>query len=70
MLLSSLFYLTYIISAAKVNPDWGLALSNLVYPHGVEFTPQYIRNYFFIGMGVHRHHHHTLGAILHQQFLH
>lgn len=52
MLLSSLFYLTYIISAAKVNPDWGLALSNLIYPHGVEFTPQYIRNYLFIGMGV------------------
>src|SRR5512133_515010 len=52
MLLSSLFYLTYIISAAKVSPDWGLALSNLVYPHGVDITPQYIRNYLFIGMGV------------------
>jgi Mn2+/Fe2+ NRAMP family transporter len=44
MLLSSLFYLAYIISAVKANPDWGLAVSNLVYPHGVDFTSEYIRN--------------------------
>ena len=35
MLIVSLFYITYIISAAKANPDWGLALNNLLYPHGV-----------------------------------
>ena len=52
MLVSSLFYLTYVISAVKANPDWGLALSNLVYPHGVDFTPEYMRNYLLIGMGV------------------
>ena len=52
MLLSSVFYLSYIISAVKANPDWGLALSNLVYPHGVEFTPDYLREYLLIGMGV------------------
>ncbi len=52
MLGSSLFYLAYIISAVKANPDWGLALSNLVYPHGVDFTPEYMRNYLLIGMGV------------------
>ena len=52
MLGSSLFYLVYIISAVKANPDWGLALSNLVYPHGVDFTPEYMRNYLLIGMGV------------------
>lgn len=52
MLLVSLFYLVYIVSAVKANPDWGLAISNLVYPHGVEFTPAYLRNYLFIGMGV------------------
>jgi Mn2+/Fe2+ NRAMP family transporter len=52
MLLSSLFYLAYIISAVKAKPDWGLALSNLVYPHGVEFNAQYLRNYLLIGMGV------------------
>ena len=52
MLLTSLFYLAYIISAAKAKPDWGLALSNLVYPHGVDFTPAYMRNYLLIGMGV------------------
>jgi Mn2+/Fe2+ NRAMP family transporter len=52
MLLTSLFYLAYIISAAKAKPDWGLALSNLVYPHGVDFTPAYLKQYLFIGMGV------------------
>jgi Mn2+/Fe2+ NRAMP family transporter len=52
MLLSCLFYLAYIISAVKAKPDWGLALSNLVYPHGVNFTPQYIKSYILIGMGV------------------
>ena len=67
MLFTSLFYLAYIISAIKAKPDWGLALSNLVYPHGVEFTPEYLRNYLLIGMGVLGHHHHPLGAVLHQQ---
>lgn len=52
MLLVSLFYLTYVVSAVKAKPDWGLALSNLVYPHGVEFTPEYLRSYLLIGMGV------------------
>ncbi len=52
MLLVSLFYLAYIISAFKANPDWGLALSNLIYPHGVEWTPEYLRSYLLIGMGV------------------
>lgn len=52
MLISSLFYLAYIISAAKAHPDWGMALSNLVYPHGVDFTPEYMRQYVLIGMGV------------------
>jgi len=52
MLFSSLFFLAYIISAVKAKPDWGLALSNLVYPHGVEFTSEYLRNYLLIGMGV------------------
>jgi Mn2+/Fe2+ NRAMP family transporter len=52
MLLASLFYVVYIISAAKANPDWGLAVSNLLYPHGVPATPQYLRNYLVIGLGV------------------
>ena len=52
MLVSSLFYVAYIISAVKVHPDWGLALSNLVYPHGVDFSPSYMRSYLLIGMGV------------------
>lgn len=52
MLVSCLFFLAYIFSAFKANPDWGLALSNLVYPHGVEATPEYLRNYLLIGMGV------------------
>ncbi len=52
MLLGSLFYLAYIISAIKAKPDWGLAVSNLIYPHGVEWTPEYLRSYLIIGMGV------------------
>jgi NRAMP (natural resistance-associated macrophage protein)-like metal ion transporter len=52
MLVVSIFYLTYIISAIKSNPDWNLALTNLLYPHGVKFTGQYLRNYLIIGMGV------------------
>ncbi|MHB9034549.1 MAG: NRAMP family divalent metal transporter [Anaerolineae bacterium] len=52
MLFASLFYLAYIVSAVQAKPDWGLALSNLVYPHGVAFTPDYWKNYMIIGMGV------------------
>ncbi|MBI3739329.1 MAG: divalent metal cation transporter [Chloroflexi bacterium] len=52
MLIVSLFYLTYIISAAKAKPDWGLALTNLIYPHGVEWTSKYLVSYLVIGMGV------------------
>jgi len=52
MLFSSLLYLAYIFSAFKARPDWGLALSNIVYPHGVNFTSGYWRDYLLIGMGV------------------
>jgi Mn2+/Fe2+ NRAMP family transporter len=52
MLISCLFYLAYIISAIQAKPDWGLALSNLAFPHGVDFTPDYLKNYLIIGMGV------------------
>ncbi len=52
MLISCLFYLTYVISAIMARPDWGTALSNLVFPHGVAFTPDYLKNYLIIGMGV------------------
>lgn len=52
MLIVSLFYVTYIISAAKANPDWGLALGNLLYPHGGVWTSKYIVSYLVIGMGV------------------
>lgn len=52
MLVSCLFFLTYIISAIKAKPDWGLALGNLIYPHGVEFNSQYLKDYLIIGMGV------------------
>ncbi len=52
MLLVSLFYITYVISAFKANPDWGTAVSNMFYPHGVAWTRQYIISYLVIGMGV------------------
>jgi Mn2+/Fe2+ NRAMP family transporter len=52
MLIASLFYLSYIFSAIKAKPDWGLALSNLLYPHGVPMTSQYVKDFLIIGMGV------------------
>src|SRR5512143_367689 len=52
MLVVCLFYVVYIFSAVKSKPDWGLALENLLYPHGVAWTGAYIRNYLVIGMGV------------------
>jgi Mn2+/Fe2+ NRAMP family transporter len=52
MLISCLFFLTYIISAFAAKPDWGLALGNLMYPHGVKFTSPYLKDYLIIGMGV------------------
>jgi Mn2+/Fe2+ NRAMP family transporter len=52
MLVVCLFYIAYIFSAVKANPNWTLALSNLIYPHGTAWTGEYIRNYLIIGMGV------------------
>jgi Mn2+/Fe2+ NRAMP family transporter len=52
MLVSSLFYLSYIISAVQAKPDWGLAIGNLFFPHGVQFTPAYWKSYLIVGMGV------------------
>jgi Mn2+/Fe2+ NRAMP family transporter len=52
MLIACLFYLAYIISAIQATPDWGMAFTNLLIPHGVSFTPGYLANYLLIGMGV------------------
>ncbi len=52
MLVVCLFYIAYVISAVKAHPNWGLAISNLLYPHGVKATAQYLRSYLLIGMGV------------------
>ncbi|MGE5221320.1 MAG: NRAMP family divalent metal transporter [Omnitrophica WOR_2 bacterium] len=52
MLFACLFYLTYVVSAFKAQPDWGLAITNLVYPHGVAWTNSYLKDYLVIGMGV------------------
>lgn len=52
MLFTSLFFLAYVFSAFKAKPDWGAALSNLIVPHGAPLTPEYLRNYLIIGLGV------------------
>jgi len=52
MLVACVFFLVYIFSAVEARPDWSLALGNLVYPHGVHVTSQYLRDYLIIGMGV------------------
>jgi Mn2+/Fe2+ NRAMP family transporter len=52
MLITCLFFLVYIFSAVKAKPDWNLAFGNLLYPHGVKLSAQYMRDYLVIGMGV------------------
>ncbi len=52
MLVACVFFLVYIFSAVKAKPDWGLALTNLAYPHGILFSRSYIKDYLIIGMGV------------------
>jgi Mn2+/Fe2+ NRAMP family transporter len=52
MLVACGFFLVYIFSAIKAKPDWQMALSNLIYPHGVRFTSAYMLDYLIIGMGV------------------
>ena len=52
MLFASLFYLAYVFSAFKSNPDWGAAFKNLVWPQGINFTPEYWKTYIIIGLGV------------------
>src|SRR5512143_2298912 len=52
MLVACVFFLVYIFSAVKAKPDWGLALTNLAYPHGVVFSRSYLKDYLIIGMGV------------------
>lgn len=52
MLLSSFFYLAYIFSAFKANPNWGLAIKNLAWPQGLNFSSAYIKDYIIIGLGV------------------
>ena len=52
MLFACVFFLVYIFAAFKVKPDWQLALTNLIWPHGVDFSAGYWRSYLIIGMGV------------------
>jgi Mn2+/Fe2+ NRAMP family transporter len=52
MLFACLFFLVYIFAAFKAKPDWGMAITNMIWPHGVEFTPDYWKSYLIIGMGV------------------
>src|SRR5512133_3737942 len=52
MLVACVFFLVYIFSAVKAKPDWGLALTNLAYPHGILFSKSYLKDYLIIGMGV------------------
>lgn len=52
MLISSLFYIAYIVSAINSAPDWRLAFSNLIVPNGVQFSPLYWKDYIIVGLGV------------------
>jgi len=52
MLVVGFIYTSYIISAFKAKPDWGVALGNLFYPHGVTFTKEYLKDYIVIAISV------------------
>ena len=52
MLIACLFYFVYVFSAVESNPNWSLALKNLVFPQGIKFSPDYWKNYIIIGLGV------------------
>jgi Mn2+/Fe2+ NRAMP family transporter len=52
MLLACVFFFAYIFSAVKAHPNWSLALSNLIYPHGAKWDATYTRSFLLIGMGV------------------
>ncbi len=52
MLVSCLFFIAYVVSAVRAKPDWGMALTNVIFPHGVQATPAYLKSYLIIGMGV------------------
>jgi len=52
MLGACFFYVVYIFSAFKANPDWNMAITNLFVPHGFPFTKRYLIDYLIISMGV------------------
>lgn len=52
MLVACFIFVLYIFSAFKSKPDWSLALGNIIFPHGVDFTKEYIRHYIVIGISV------------------
>ena len=52
MLFVSLFYVSYIISAFLSKPNWLTAITNLIFPHGVDVNIEYLKNYLILGLGV------------------
>ncbi|OGG30882.1 hypothetical protein A3I51_03825 [Candidatus Gottesmanbacteria bacterium RIFCSPLOWO2_02_FULL_38_8] len=52
MLFVSLFYVSYIISAFMAKPNWLTAITNLIFPHGVDVNIEYLKNYLILGLGV------------------
>jgi len=41
-LLSAFFYISYIVSAFKANPDWGKALSSVIVPQGIVLSKEFL----------------------------
>jgi len=52
MLIACLFYFVYVFSAVESNPNWNLALKNLIFPQGIKFSSSYWKDYIIIGLGV------------------
>lgn len=51
MLITSLFYSTYIFSAIKVKPDWHTAITSIFFPTQAPHTAEYMKLYFIIALG-------------------
>ena len=41
-LISSIFYFAYVISAIKAHPDWGKALTSVVFPTGIQISKEFV----------------------------
>ena len=67
IMLVSCFFISPIFSAFKSNPNWPLALTNLAWPHGINFDSNYLKTVCGHWVRSTRHYYYPVGPILYQQ---